>query len=109
MPLEAARDELLGPVAPLPEMQFLNKNSKFKADGRTFKAFKLLARAVRVGPGGAGSGGGAPALAQVESEPFKVTTKKGYDGCRKAEYLNAREVRGGLLDGGGAMLGGEAC
>ncbi len=38
-------------------------------------------------------------MAQVESEPFKVTTKKGYDGCRKAEYLNAREVRRFLVFG----------
>jgi hypothetical protein len=55
---------------------------------RSFKAFRLLARASRRDP----LTGADLVVAQAESEPFKVTTKKGYDGCRKAEYLNAREV-----------------
>ncbi|KAI8474429.1 MAG: hypothetical protein J3K34DRAFT_518168 [Monoraphidium minutum] len=88
VPLETVQDDWLGPVARIPELQFLNKNSKFKSGGRTFKAFKFLARAVRRDA----ATGALLSVAQVDSEPFKVTTKKGYDGCRKAEYLYAREI-----------------
>lgn len=64
------QDERLGAVGQIPELQFLDKNSKFKVGGRTFKCFKLMARAVRREPGGA-----EVVLAQVESESFKVRTK----------------------------------
>lgn len=62
------QDDVLGAVAHLPEFQFLDKNSKFKSAGRTYKAFKLLGRAVRVDP----FTGVTTVLAQVESETFKV-------------------------------------
>lgn len=88
IPLELTQDESLGPVAHLPELQFLDKNSKFKCGGRTFKAFKLLARALQTDP----ATGLAVVIGQVESDTFKVTTKKGYDGCRKAEYLFAHQA-----------------
>lgn len=88
LPLELVQDERLGPVAHVPELQFLDKNSKFKSGGRTFKSFKLLARALQRNP----ATGQEAVLAQLESETFKVTTKKGYDGCRKAEYLYATET-----------------
>lgn len=105
-------------VAPVPELQFLNKNSRFRASGRVFKSFRLRVVATWAplpgGGGGSGGGGGisgaspppglpGEALAAVlDSEPFKVTTKKGYDGCRKADYLNAREP---LTDKAFAALG----
>ncbi|GBF89575.1 hypothetical protein Rsub_02293 [Raphidocelis subcapitata] len=88
VPLDTTQDDRLGPVAHIPEFQFLNKNSKFRSGGRSYKAFRLLARASRRDP----LTGADLVVAQAESEPFKVTTKKGYDGCRKAEYLNAREI-----------------
>jgi hypothetical protein len=59
---------VLGAVAYLPELQFLDKNSKFKSAGRTYKAFKLLGRATKVDP----LTGVTTVLAQVESETFKV-------------------------------------
>jgi hypothetical protein len=62
------KDEVLGAVARLPELQFLDKNSKFKAGGRTYKAFRLMARAVAVDPRTRRSS----VLAQVESDTFKV-------------------------------------
>jgi hypothetical protein len=119
-------------VAPVPEMQFLNKNSRFRSAGRTFKSFRLRVVATWAPlPGSSGGGGaGAPSAAgaggprnrsaspnlsapaastgetlaapSLDSEPFKVTTKKGYDGCRKADYLNAREP---LTDKAFAALG----
>ncbi|KAF6253597.1 hypothetical protein COO60DRAFT_401567 [Scenedesmus sp. NREL 46B-D3] len=85
--IEVTQDDRLGPAGRIPELQFLDKNSKFKVGGRTFKSFKLMARAVRCGA----AGGMEATLAQVESESFKVTTKKGYDGCRKADYLCAHD------------------
>lgn len=55
-------------MARLPELQFLDKNSKFKSGGRTYKAFRLMARAVAVDP----RTGRSSVLAQVESDTFKV-------------------------------------
>uniref|UniRef100_A0A383V5P7 Uncharacterized protein n=1 Tax=Tetradesmus obliquus TaxID=3088 RepID=A0A383V5P7_TETOB len=85
--IEVTQDDQLGPAGHIPELQFLDKNSKFKVGGRTFKSFKLLARAVRYDAASRQQ----VTLAQVESESFKVTTKKGYDGCRKADFLYAHE------------------
>ncbi|WIA31523.1 hypothetical protein OEZ86_002415 [Tetradesmus obliquus] len=85
--IEVTQDDQLGPAGHIPELQFLDKNSKFKVGGRTFKSFKLLARAVRYDAASRQQ----VTLAQVESESFKVTTKKGYDGCRKADFLHAHE------------------
>lgn len=62
------QDDALGPVAHLPELQFLDKNSKFKCGGRTFKAFKLLARALQTDP----ATGLGVVISQVESDTFKV-------------------------------------
>lgn len=73
---------MLGAVARIPEFQFLDKNSKFKSGGRTFKSFKMLARAVRTD----GLTGRAVVLAQVESENFKVRKSE-----RKSERRNERE------------------
>ncbi|KAF8070864.1 hypothetical protein HT031_000945 [Scenedesmus sp. PABB004] len=85
--VDFAQDERLGPAAGIPELQFLDKNSKFRVGGRTFKSFKLMARALRRDAGT----GLERVIAQVETESFKVTTKKGYDGCRKAAYLYAHD------------------
>jgi hypothetical protein len=52
----------------VPELQFLDKNSKFRVQGRTVKSFRFLARAVARDP----VTGLDTVLAQVESEPFKV-------------------------------------
>jgi hypothetical protein len=68
MPCCPVQDESLGPVAHLPDLQFLDKNSKFKCGGRTFKAFKLLARALQTDP----ATGLAVVIGQVESDTFKV-------------------------------------
>ena len=68
VPSFCVQDEVLGAVARLPELQFLDKNSKFKAGGRTYKAFRLMARAVAVDP----RTGRSSVLAQVESDTFKV-------------------------------------
>lgn len=63
-----SQEELLGAVARLPEFTFLDKNSKFKSGGRTYKSFKLLARALRCDA----ATGRVSVIAQVESESFKV-------------------------------------
>jgi hypothetical protein len=76
-------------VARLPELQFLNKNSKFRSGGRTFKAFKLLARAVRVDPG---TQRAVEVLAQVESGTFKV-------GCVWLGRCVQRKVNSGVTTG----------
>ena len=55
-------------MAAVPDMQFLDKNSKFRVKGRTMKSFKLLARAVQR----EGVTGREKVIAQVESENFKV-------------------------------------
>jgi len=65
--LEVIQDERLGWSARLPQLEFLNKNTKFRSDGRAYKSFKFFARAVRC------EAGKKPVvLAQAESEAFKV-------------------------------------
>jgi hypothetical protein len=80
------QDDLLGTVARLPpEFQFLGKNSKFKAGGRTFKSFKLCVRAL----GPAGANGATTVLAQVDSDTFKV--RRG--GCARLNQAGEQQGR----------------
>jgi hypothetical protein len=68
------QDGPLGPGWVVPELQFLDKNSKFRVQGRTVKSFRFLARAVARDP----ITGTDTVLAQVESEPFKVRPGRWY-------------------------------
>lgn len=81
---------MLGAVARLPEFQFLDKNSKFKSGGRTYKSFKMLARAVRTDA----VTGRQSVLAQVESDSFKVCVVGCVAGCVWREGVCVQRLEG---------------